>query len=299
VTLRAVACTGRLAKHAQSPKSLDLKDGLCATGRVKIETNPQRSDAPGTISIAIRPTLLFVAAFALNVTPHEAAHAVAAYLLGFSSTLFQMWVDPDAETASSRQVVAIATAGPIFSLAVGGITWLLYKFRYNRSRAGLVFLMLAVVGIYSFLGPVTGAAFGGDFNIVLRSAGASEIIQYATSATGLVLLPVFMFFMGKELSRWAPLSFGRAKAVVCTTVAPWLIGTLLVLLVYWPLPRFLVGPTLIGSSFWLFAVFGAAYGFSNTRTADLATSVTRSDLIITAFALIMVRMLVHGVRLAH
>jgi hypothetical protein len=185
-----------------------------------------------------------------------------------------MWVNPDAETASSRQVVAIATAGPIFSLAVGGITWLLYKFRYNRSPVGLVFLMLAVVGIYSFLGPVTGAAFGGDFNIVLRSIAASKIIQYATSATGLVLLPLFMFFMGKELSRWTPLSFGCAKAVVCTTGAPWLIGTLLVLLVYWPLPGFLIGPTLVGSSFWLFAVFGAAYGFSRTRTADLATSVT-------------------------
>ena len=266
---------------------------------MKIQSTPLRSEALGTFGIAIRPTLLFVAAFALNVTPHEAAHAVAAYLLGFSSTLFQMWVNPDAETASSRQVVAIATAGPIFSLAVGGIAWLLYKFRYNRSPAGLVFLMLAVVGIYSFLGPVTGAAFGGDFNVALRSIGASKIIQNATSATGLVLLPLFMFFMGKELSRWAPLSFGCAKAVVCTTGAPWLIGTLLILLVYWPLPRFLIGPTLIGSSFWLFAVFGAAYGFSRRRTANLATSVTRSDLIITVFALIMVRMLVHGVRLAH
>jgi len=281
-------------------KSLDLKDGLCATGTVIIQPAAPRSEALGTsFGIAVRPTLLFVAAFALNITPHEAAHAVAAYLLGFSCTLFQMWVNPDAETASSRQVVAIAAAGPIFSLAVGGISWLLYKFRYNRRLAGLVFLMLAIVGIYSFLGPVTGTAFGGDFHIALGAVGASKIIQNATSATGLVLLSFFMFFMGKELSRWAPLRFGRAKAVVCTTGAPWLIGTLLILLVYWPLPRFLIGSTLIGSSFWLFAVLGAAYDFSATRTVDLATSVTRSDLIITVFALTMVRMLVHGVRLAH
>jgi hypothetical protein len=87
---------------------------------VKIQPIPLKSEAFG---IVIRPTLLFVAAFALNVTPHEAVHALAAYLLGFSTTLFQMWVNPDAQTASSRQVVAIATAGPIFSLAVGGITW--------------------------------------------------------------------------------------------------------------------------------------------------------------------------------
>jgi hypothetical protein len=265
---------------------------------VKIRPTPLRSEALGTFAIAARPTLLFVPAFALNITPHEAAHAIVAYLLGFNSTLFQMWVNPDAETASPRQVVAIAMAGPIFSLGVGGIAWLLYKLRYNRSPAGLVFLMLAVVGIYSFLGPLAAAAFGGDFNIALGSIGASKIIQDATSATGLALLPLFMWFMGKELLRWAPSSFGRAKAVVCTTVAPWLIGTLLILLIYWPLPRFLIGSTLIGSSFWLFAVFGASYGFSRTRTADLAASVSRSDLIITVFALIMVRMLVHGFRLA-
>jgi hypothetical protein len=105
---------------------------------VKIQPTLTMSEARGTLGIAIRPTLLFVAAFALNVTPHEAVHAVAAYLLWFGSTLFQMWVNRDAETASSRQVVATAMAGPIFSLSVGGITWLLYKFRYNRSPAGLV-----------------------------------------------------------------------------------------------------------------------------------------------------------------
>ena len=87
-----------------------------------------------------------------------------------------MWINPDAETASSRPVVAIATAGPIFSLAVEGITWLLYKFRYNRSLADLIFLMLAVIGIYSFLDPVTGAAFGGDFNIALRSTLADPTL---------------------------------------------------------------------------------------------------------------------------
>ena len=87
---------------------------------MKIQPIPLRTEALGTFGIAVRPTLLFVAAFVLNVTPHEAAHAVVAYFLGFSSTLFQMWVNPDAQTASSRQVVAIATAGPVFSLAWEG-----------------------------------------------------------------------------------------------------------------------------------------------------------------------------------
>jgi hypothetical protein len=34
--------------------------------------------------VAVRPTLLFMTAFALNASPHEATHAVTAYMLGFS-----------------------------------------------------------------------------------------------------------------------------------------------------------------------------------------------------------------------
>jgi hypothetical protein len=258
-----------------------------------------RSEALRTFGIAARPTLLFVAAFALNVTPHEAVHAGVAYLLGFNSTLFQMWVNPDAATASARQAAAIAAAGPIFSLVLGAITWLLYKWRYSGRPSGLIFLMLAVNGIYAFLGPLVGTAFGGDFNIALKSLGASQVIQAVASITGLVSLPTFMFFMGKELSLWAPLSYGRAKNVLCTTCAPWFIGSLLILLVYWPLPTFLIGPTLIGSVFWFFAVLGASFSFSKARIVHSTSSVNGSDLAVMTLALIMVRMVVHGFRLVH
>jgi hypothetical protein len=78
------------------------------------------------IGVAVRPTLLFMTAFALNVTPHEAAHATAGYMLGFSSTLYQMWVNPDAAAATQQQLVAIAVAGPIFSLVLGLISSVLY-----------------------------------------------------------------------------------------------------------------------------------------------------------------------------
>jgi hypothetical protein len=258
-----------------------------------------KSEVLRTFGIAARPTLLFVAAFALNVTPHEAVHAGIAYLLGFNSTLFQMWVNPDAAEASAKQAAAIAVAGPIFSLVLGAITWLLYKWRYSGRPAGLIFLMLAVNGVYAFLGPLVGAAFGGDFNVALKSLGASQVIQAAASITGLVLLPTFMFFMGKELSLWAPPSYGRAKTVLCTTCAPWFIGTLLILLVYWPLPKFLIGPTLIGSVFWFFAALGAAFTFSKTRPVHSTLSMNGPDLAVMIFALIMVRMLVHGFRLVH
>jgi hypothetical protein len=246
-----------------------------------------------------RPTILFVVAFALAGTLHETTHAVASYLLGFNSTLFQLWVNPDTAAASSEQIAWIATAGPMFSLTVGAVSWLLYKRSFKQRPSGLFYLMLSLVGVYSFLGPLAGAGFGGDFNAALTSMGAARVVLYVLSATGLVLLPWFMFLMGKELLCWVPREFGRAEAIVCAAIAPWLIGTALTLLVYWPLPAALVGSTLSGSIFWVFAALGAASGFSTRPSIEAVTSFTRWDLILAIAALALVRVFASGIRLVH
>jgi len=255
------------------------------------------SNVPNAWGVACRPTLLFVAAYALSITPHEAVHALTSYLLGFSSTLFQMWVNPDPATATSRQLATIAIVGPVFSLAVGVTCWLLYQWRFRRKPAALMFLMLAMVGVYSFLGPLAGSALGGDFSLAFTFLDVPKAARYVASAIGFVLLPWFMFFMGGKLVGWVPSNFGRAKAVGCTTVAPWLIGTALILLVYWPLPSFLIGSTLGGSVFWLFAVVGAIFKFSTPRPAETISSFTGWDFMITFVAVALVRLLVNGVRL--
>ena len=123
------------------------------------------SNVPNAWGAACRPTLLFVAAYALSVTPHEAVQALTGYLLGFNSTLFQMWVNPDLAGAMPRQLATVAAAGPVFSLTVGVTCWLLYQRRFRQKPAALMFLMLAIVGVNSFLGPLTGSALGGDFNL--------------------------------------------------------------------------------------------------------------------------------------
>jgi hypothetical protein len=81
-------------------------------------------------------------------------------------------------------------------------------------------------------------------------------IVYAVPAVGLVVLPVFMGFMGRELRSWARPDDSHLESVVVTTLMPWLFGTLHVLLIYWPLPRFIMGPIILGSVFWFFAVAG-------------------------------------------
>jgi hypothetical protein len=159
--------------------------------------------------------------------------------------------------------------------------------------------MMAMVGIYSFLGPLAGAALGGDFHLALTFLHISTTVAYLASSIGFVLLPSFMYCIGRELLRWAPREFGRARAVACATLAPWLLGTSLILLLYWPLPRFFIGSTIGGSAFWVFAVLGAALGFPTKRPAETSSSFTRSDLILAIAAIAMVRLMVHGIRLAH
>lgn len=92
--------------------------------------------------------------------------------------------------------------------------------------------------------------------------------------------------------------FGRVKSVGCTTVAPTLIGGFLLLAVYWPLPLFMVAPTLTGGAFWVFAIAGAIFGHSAVAArVEPISYFTKSDLFVLTVALVIVRSFVRGVRL--
>jgi hypothetical protein len=264
-----------------------------------METRPSQYTAAQRFGIAVRPTVLFALAYTLVITSHEAAHAGVAYLLGFNLTLFKMWVNPDAASASPSQTTMISAAGPLFSLGVGIISWLLYRKRLERVPSGLFWLLLSLVGFYAFFGPVAATAFGGDFNIASSVTGIPRVPQYLVSALGLVLLSATMFLMGRELLSWAPSDASRTKAVIVATVAPWLLGTILVLLIYWPLPKFLIGPTVASSIFWAFAVTGAIFGDVKVQSSHPITPLTPSDLILTLAAFALVWMLRNGLRLEH
>ena len=251
------------------------------------------------VGCRLSPHSLVLVAYALNVTPHEIVHALTSYWLGFDSTVFQMWVNPDSAEATPSQLAIIAILGPLSSLLVGAVCLVLYQGRFRDKPSGLAFLMMAMVGIYSFLGPLAGAALGGDFHLAFTFLQTSTTVAYLASAIGFILLPSFMYYIGRELLRWAPRNFGRVKAVASSTFAPWFVGTFLLLLLYWQLPRFLVGSTIGGSAFWAFAVLGAAPGYPSRPPAATISSFTRADFILAIAALAMVRLLEHGVRLAH
>ena len=74
-----------------------------------------------------------------------------------------------------------------------------------------------MVGIYSFLGPLAGTALGEDFHLAFTFPHIPTTVIYLASATGFILLASFMYYIGRELLRWAPRDFRRAKALSCTT----------------------------------------------------------------------------------
>lgn len=150
--------------------------------------------------------------------------------VGFTSTVFHLWVTPDSANATPSEIVRIAAAGPTFSLVVGMICWTVY-----RRQHSLMFLMLSIMGIYTFLGPLVGGAFGGDANTILRLARMPSGVQYGVTVVVGVALSTFIF-SGRELLRSAPAGVGRVAAVMATVIATWLVGTALAVLLYLPAP---------------------------------------------------------------
>jgi len=108
-----------------------------------------------------------------------------------------------------------------------------------------------------------------------------------------------MFQMGRELTGWVPPQFGRVSAVLSTAVAPCVFGTFLILILYWPLPRSFVGATIAGALFWIFAFPGVAIRSKTPQPQRNLVALPWADVSVAVAAVIMVRVFVPGIRLAH
>ena len=155
----------------------------------------------------LRPTVWFTAASIVNVLLHEWAHALMAHAIGKAAEMHQYWVDWDWLTATVAQRAIVGVSGPVFSLAVGLLCFVLYR-KFAQSFAGLPLLFLSTIGIAIFFGNLMSTAFVGDFSnaaTVLRlpmsvdTARASSVRQRApwccsgrvtSSGTGLPRTPV-------------------------------------------------------------------------------------------------------------
>jgi hypothetical protein len=227
---------------------------------------------------------------------HEFAHALTAYSLGLRSTLFHYYTNIDFTSPDPSPRVLIAMAGPVFSLIFGLVCWLVYR-KTRLKPAKLPWLYLAILGISIFLGNLFAASFAGDFGTAATILNVDPTIRLVMTILGLALSSAFMYAMGQELVKWSPPGSSRAAAITSMIAWPALLGTVLVILAFLPLPVQFMAGWLATSLFWLFAAGGAslaseyATGGGNLRTRPV-------EYLAAAVALAAVRILVAGASLA-
>lgn len=239
--------------------------------------------------------LSFFSAYSLNVVLHEVAHAVAAYGLGMRSTVYHYYANIDLANSSTRSRALVAAAGPIFSLLLGLSCWWC-RGAIRIGRFGPLLLYGAVFGVSIFFGNLMSASFVGDFGTVARLLEFDATSRHSMTIAGLVLLPVFMCVMGSKFLPWAShgASWWRVQAEVI--VVPAIFGTLLVILAFLPMPTAFVLSWITTSVFWVFAAIGVFVAARRNGGGEQSRlPAERSDYIVAAGVLLLVRVLVNGI----
>lgn len=186
-------------------------------------TSPATTAAAGatTRTLTANSTLAFVLASMVNVTLHESAHAVAGLAQGLTPTITTFAVDY-AGTATPRQQITTALAGPFFSLVMG-LVMLVVARNWGTGLVRLFWMWLPFMGIMNFVGYLFIAPFA--------SAGDTGQALTLMGAPGPVFILVGMVGAGGQflLARRFATEVKRYAADVQQerrlAYFPWLIGT--------------------------------------------------------------------------
>jgi hypothetical protein len=253
-----------------------------------------------TIKVSFKPTVLFFSANALSYPLHEMFHALTAYFLNVNSTLYHFYVDIDHTHTSVYDKILIAVAGPVLSLAFGLLFCVAYKKSKNASYKLFMFYA-AIAGISIFLGNVFSTAFAGDFHTAATLMRFPSWLQVFVTLTGLIFLSIFMYRIGKEVLF---LSFINATGFMGLIsgflLIPWILGTLLLILSFLPLPNFLITGMISSSVFWVISIVAAVFNRRKVKAVEyILPTLNYVDIILALFSFLVVRILISGVRLAH
>jgi hypothetical protein len=243
----------------------------------------------------LRLTVLFFAGYTVNSILHEFAHALTAYALGTGSTLFHFYVNVDEANVANWQLALIGAAGPLFSLLFGLICLLAYR-KSPESPPQLLFLYLSAAGINMFLGNLSSASFVGDFSRVAATLNLPMAARHAITVAGLGCIVVFMFFVGGELLHWAPSGINGLDAMTTLVLFPAIGGGALVVLAFLPTPMNFVTARMIETSFWMFAAAAVFWKVKRPRDRRQVFSLQWLDGVLAITAVILLRVMAHGIR---
>lgn len=184
--------------------------------------------------------LYYMAAFMLTTLVHELSHALVAKLLGGLLVLYNTHVETLNEQLLVCAKVAIALAGPLLSLGQG-LVFMAWAWRQRAAGdAALCRLYLGVFGSINFLGylligPLVPYGDIGQVEAlwhwpIWATVGLAVIagigVQFVVASMG----PLFLD-QGPGLARPA-----RSHLMQALVVLPWLLGSVLITVLSWPLP---------------------------------------------------------------
>ena len=241
-----------------------------------------------------RPIVLFAAAYTIIGVLHELAHALTAYVLGVPFTIFHLYVNLAPGEGDFNRVAVIRAAGPTFCLCLGFACWLGYK-KTNGSRAALPLLYLAWFSVVTFFGNLLGTPAVGDFSSLAITFGSPMSVRYAAAVIGLLAICGLSFFIGTELRRWAPAGVTSLVATIGMIVLPVIVGTVLALLIFMPMPWDWISARIGESAFWIFAALGAFVSRRQPADSSRDLGLHWPDIALLLTAVVVARVMAIGI----
>ena len=247
---------------------------------------------------ALRPIVLFAATYMIVGIIHELTHALVAYAFHIPSTLFHFAANIDRTHGTLNQHTIVSVAGPLVALVIGLLSWVMYLSAARNSRLGLPLLYFVMFGVGTFFGNLISTAFVGDFSRAALALQLPMAVRYSASVLGMLLLCGLSFLIGMELRRWTPVGVSTTKAMIGMVALPAIIGTVVVLLIFLPLPSAFAYARIAESSFWIAAAVGTLVSRKLPTHSQPRLNLGWADIALLLTAALLVRLLAGGITLS-
>jgi hypothetical protein len=277
----------------------DRRIGGIISGSMAITASTTSAPPTASATWFLRVVVWFPTAYTIVIIAHESAHALAAAALGFSSTLFNFWVDHHFAGATVVLRAIVGAAGPLASLVLGVVAALAYRV-VRRTAAGVPLLLLAANGVSNFFGNLMSAAFVGDFSNAAQALAVPVPFRYGVAVLGAIGVGATLFIAGRELRRWTSPGTSRLMAATGTIIVPVVVGTLFVIVINEPTP---MGASFASArwsegAFWIVAAIGAFFATAGTTSELHPAKVLFVDVLALVVTAGVVRLMSTGVAIA-
>jgi len=217
---------------------------------------------PATRRLAFTAILLYIAAYLLTIVLHEVAHATMALALGDHPVLYNTSVQTTNPRLSNAAHVLIAAAGPVFSLVQGLVLLPLLRRNRGTSPGSLFWLFMGAFGLINFFGYLMIAPLvaGGDTGQIVARLHVPAAAQWAAAGGGLLCLSLLIGSTAPLFLRYLPAetqadSAARTSGMRALLLWPWLVGSVVLVLLALPAPQLAI----VANMFMSPMVLGRAY----------------------------------------